>query len=118
MLSFRSNDGQRFCMSQPDPTIESNEFRLDNNNPHNNNNNFHGNDENTIAWSQPANINDMLLSQIVTTPGSASSASQVWRCLFILIILSRLQHQFYCDNKFIFCIPNLHCIFETLLYLL
>ena len=29
------------------------------------------NDENHIAWSQPANIDAMLLSQIVTTPGSS-----------------------------------------------
>jgi len=75
---FSSNDLQRFSLSQPDPTIEDNEFKLDD--PQsgvNNNNALRRGDENTIAWSQPANIEDMLLSQISTTPGS----SQVCICI-------------------------------------
>ena len=71
IVTFRSNDVQRWSISQPDPTMEHNECRLEHNGP-NNNNDLHNREGNTIAWSQPSNINDMLLSQIVTTPGSSS----------------------------------------------
>lgn len=73
---MRSNDGQRFCLSQPDPTIDISEFKLDSN-QNNNNRNMFANDENHIAWSQPANIDAMLLSQIVTTPGSSQSTNPI-----------------------------------------
>ena len=57
----------RISLSQPDPTIE----HIDRENDQTDSDDTRIDEPNNVFFSQPTNINDMLLSQIATTPGSS-----------------------------------------------